>query len=612
MERSSRRLGVFAAATATVAAATLVTATPASQAPRGGTYRVGWESTIFSDGFPWTHDFDPTGELDHGAKGIYSNLLLRTLVGTNHVAGSAGQVLVPDLARSLPAPTDGGRTYTYRLRGGVRFGPPLDREVTAGDIRYAIERLARPGNGSEIPEYFGVIRGFDAYRRGRAPRIAGISTPNAHTISFHLTRPAPDFPLRLTLPSTAPLPRELGRCFEGRRGAYGRDVVSTGPYMIDGAASVRADSCRSLTPMRGITDTQLVLVRNPHYDPQTDSVAARESNPDRFVFLIAGGGVEVAKKLEAGQLDDAYFYATAKLLAPYAERARRQGRLRTTPTGTIVKVTMNLTQPPFDDVHVRRALNWLVDKEKLLSAWGGPMAGPIARHVLPASMLGADGRTSDPYRTRGDHGDLARAKAEMARSKYATRSGVCIARACKRVRAGQRFGSSPTNYAGSQRLAPMVREQAKKIGITFINRSIRPDKPSSNMPIIFTDEWLEDVPDPTNYVDLRLSSTAIKPEWNLNLSLVGITPRRAARLGVKGNTRNVPSIDADLARCNSLSGEPRLGCYRALDLKVMNDVVPWVPLLWRNRITILGPQVTKWAFDEASSMTAYAHVAVRR
>ncbi len=44
---------------------------------------------------------------------------------------------------------------------------------------------------------------------------------------------------------------------------------------------------------------------------------------------------------------------------------------------------MNLTQPPFDDVHVRRAMNWIIDRAALRDAYGGPLAGPIAQHILP-------------------------------------------------------------------------------------------------------------------------------------------------------------------------------------------------------------------------------------
>ena len=79
-------------------------------------------------------------------------------------------------------------------------------------------------------------------------------------------------------------------------------------------------------------------------------------------------------------------------------------------------------------------MNWIIDRAALRDAYGGPMAGPIARHILPDELLDDQLKGFAPFKTPGDHGSLARAKAEMAKSKYATRDGVCVAKACKSVR----------------------------------------------------------------------------------------------------------------------------------------------------------------------------------
>ena len=79
---------------------------------------------------------------------------------------------------------------------------------------------------------------------------------------------------------------------------------------------------------------------------------------------------------------------------------------------------MNLTQPPFDDIHVRRAMNWIIDKAALRQVWGGPLIGKIAGHIVPDSIFDNQLTEYDPYRTPGDHGSLAKAKAAMKGSKY--------------------------------------------------------------------------------------------------------------------------------------------------------------------------------------------------
>ena len=106
---------------------------------KGGVYRVGWQEP-----FGFTDSFDVSGEYLGAAWDLYSDLLVRTLVGYNHVAGPAGNEPVADLATELPKPTDGGLTYTFHLKDGIKFGPPLSREITSKDILYAFERIANP------------------------------------------------------------------------------------------------------------------------------------------------------------------------------------------------------------------------------------------------------------------------------------------------------------------------------------------------------------------------------------------------------------------------------------------------------------------------------------
>jgi peptide/nickel transport system substrate-binding protein len=108
---------------------------------------------------------------------------------------------VPDLATSLPTPTHGGTTYTFHLKSGIRFGPPVDRETTSRDVVCALERVARPKNGAQYGFYYDVIRGFQAYVAGHAASIAGVKTPDARRITIRLTKPTGDFLYRMAMPA---------------------------------------------------------------------------------------------------------------------------------------------------------------------------------------------------------------------------------------------------------------------------------------------------------------------------------------------------------------------------------------------------------------------------
>src|SRR5262249_22668074 len=160
------------------------------------------------------------------------------------------------------------------------------RPITSADVLYAMKRLAVPDNGGQYAFYYSVIKGFDDFGQGKATSISGIETPDDKTIVFHLTKPTGDFLFRMGMPATGPIPDEAARSFNGRPGRYGLDLVSRGPYMIEGADAVNAASCASLKPMSGYTQTNLSLVRNPNYDASSDSTAAREALPDRFEWTV--------------------------------------------------------------------------------------------------------------------------------------------------------------------------------------------------------------------------------------------------------------------------------------------------------------------------------------
>src|SRR3954453_1995440 len=214
-------------------------------ATKGGTYRVGWEND-----FGFTDAFDPTGEYLGDAWGIYSNLLLRTVVGYNHVAGASGNKVVPDLATALPKPTNGGKTYTFHLKSGIKFAPPVNREITSKDIAYALQRLANPSNGGQYAFYYTDIVGWANGAKGKA--ISGIKTPNSKTLVINLTAPSGDLLYRMAMPGTGPIPSEVAKCFTGAdANKYGRNLVASGPYMFEGSGAVSIGSCSAIKPASG-------------------------------------------------------------------------------------------------------------------------------------------------------------------------------------------------------------------------------------------------------------------------------------------------------------------------------------------------------------------------
>jgi len=583
-------------------------------AAKGGTYRVGWEQS-----FGFTDNFDPTGEYLGNAWGILVNLMLRPLIGYQHLPGAAGNKLIGDLATAVPTPTDGGLTYTYHLRSNIKFGPPVNRVITSKDVAYALNRLADANDGGQYAFYYTVIKGWnDAAAQSAKTKklvpVSGISTPDDSTLVIHLTQRTGDFNYRMSMPATAPIPPEVGACFEGKPGDYGRNVISSGPYIIQGATG-SFTSCAALKPFAGYAGAdgnKLILVRNPNYDQSTD--VYRKNYPDQFDYTIDSNADDIFQKVAAGQLEDEVSSPSPKTLRQYETDPTLRRRLQTNVGDRTWYLTMNLTQPPFDDIHVRKAMNYVMNKQALRLAWGGPIEGSIATHIVPPVLYNGGLAEYDPYATPNEAGSVSKAEAEMKQSKYdPDHTGKCTASACKNVL------MIADTRAVDNRMIPVIQAAAKNIGITFTVRQINGayttiQTTSKNIPISERPGWGKDYADPSTFFAELFDGRAIIPEGNTNYSLVGITAaiNNSKKLGVTGDLSNVPSVDADIDNCQAQLALARTNCWENLDKKLMTTVVPWVPYLWSNNVIILGPKVTTWNYDQFSDGTAYARVSVKQ
>ena len=137
---------------------------------------------------------------------------------TPFTAGEAGNELVPDLATEIPEVSADGLTYTFTIKDGVTFGPPVNREVTSQDILYSFERIGTPSVAAQYAFYYNVIEGMEDFAAGKAKTISGITTPDDKTHHLQADQPTGDFLYRVAMPATAPIPEEVAKCHTaGRR-----------------------------------------------------------------------------------------------------------------------------------------------------------------------------------------------------------------------------------------------------------------------------------------------------------------------------------------------------------------------------------------------------------
>lgn len=584
---------------------------------RGGTLR------LAADHIPYTGAMDPQAEYLGDAWGIFSQALMRGLVTYKHVAGAEGNEVVPDVAEAMPEVSDDGLVYTFKLKKGVKWSPPLNRDVVAKDFVNALERtatkgLAAYGNYYGTPPNKEVIKGLHDFYNGDADTISGVEAVDDYTVRITLTEPFDNLLYVLAMPASRALPREVSRCFP-ENGTMGRFLLSNGPYMFEGTEALKVDgSCKAMkdAPIKGFNPTGgFTLVRNPNYDAATDSPDIRPAYVEKITAEIVKNATTLFDRIEKNEIDATWITPPVQYVKKFSEDTALSKRMHSNPGDRTWFLVMNLTEPPFDDVNVRRAVNWAMDKSALVSKWGGAKAGNIATHILPPLMLDNKlGQDYDPFKTEGFRGDIEKAKAAMRESKYDTdKDGICDAPHCKKVLFINR--DTPPHVD----MTPVVEEALKAIGIETVTRET-PDHytqvgdASTHFGIAANAGWGKDYADAVTYAilfDGRTLTDAPKNEAAVgNYAYVGLTEDLAKKIGITYPEGGVPNLDADIDRCVPLLGDERTQCWVDLDKKIMEEVVPWVPYLWGNNINIISEAVTKYEFDQFSTDMSFVHMAV--
>ncbi len=258
-------------------------ANTSSEPPPGGTLRLA--------GLAWPDWRGPVGArigLDPGTlEPTFWELgrccLVRTLLSYNgHPTAGGGSTLRPDLAAALPTISRDGRTWTFRLRRGLHYAPPLQNtEIVARDFIRGIERNLTPAP-RKVAQIFGhflsgtagfyieSIQGAQAFAEGRADSISGLQAPDEHTLVVHTTGSSGDLGYRLSLPTSAPIPAKPGAptarlgVATGYDDGYWRFLVSSGPYMIEGSKVLdfKLPPARQRIPVGYVPGKKIVLVRN--------------------------------------------------------------------------------------------------------------------------------------------------------------------------------------------------------------------------------------------------------------------------------------------------------------------------------------------------------------
>ncbi|MEP6973391.1 MAG: ABC transporter substrate-binding protein [Actinomycetota bacterium] len=326
------------------------------EAHRGGTLTV-WGSTVAFD------TLDPALTANTPNWSLVS-LLNDGLVSFPRTGGIDGTTLIPDLAESMPVVSPDGKTYTFHLRQEISYSD--GRPVMPEDFRRGIERVfsAVTSDGSPAPgvDYMAGIIGADRCRPGRECDLtSGIETDDtARTVTFHLSKPQPDFLYAMALPFAsavpADTPMDLGK---------GELVPASGPYMVG----------------QPVTGMEIVLVRNPNFHPWP---ARPDGFPDEIVWRLGADTGRMAADVLAGDADLTFWTLDPPVVADLLRN--HSGQLVITPAAASWFMVMNTALAPFNDVLVRRALNFAVDRRRVQRLMGEDTT--VTCQVMPPNFPG--------------------------------------------------------------------------------------------------------------------------------------------------------------------------------------------------------------------------------
>ena len=322
----------------------------AAASHRGGTL------TEVSSDLP---QLDPVHDLDLASPALAA--VYDGLVAFRKAAGAQGDTLVPDLAVVLPRPADGGKTYTFTLRRGIRYsnGTP----VRASDFRRGLQRQLSFG---DVPDYYQAILGAPACHPNsrRCDLAAGIITNDAAgTVTFRLSQADPDFLDKLALLMAAPAPPgAAGHLMD--RAPF---LPGTGPYKIS----------------RYRPGASLTLVRNPYFR-QWSYAAQPAGYPDVIRIEQMADPRQRQSAVAAGRADLADISFDGQLYRPLAIRypTRVHSGLKLTTT----YLFLNTRQPPFTSLKARQAVNYAIDRARIIQLLhlDSPGQATPTCQVLPA------------------------------------------------------------------------------------------------------------------------------------------------------------------------------------------------------------------------------------
>ena len=446
-----------------------------------------------------------------------------------------GSRLVADAAVGFPRVSRDGKTYTFTVKNGLQFsdGSP----VTAAAFKRAFERAADPKQASPAIAFMHDVVGADARNEGKAGSVTGI-TAKGQTLSIRLTQANPTFLAEIAMPFFAAVKPSMAV------DPHGLNVYpSAGPYKI---------VSRSV-------GSQLVLERNTFYKGN------RPANADRILITTNTDENQSLLQVRAGQVDYDEFglppTAHDDLSRQYGVSKGGNGRYFVNTGINTTYLALNTSRDALGKLNLRKAVNFAIDRPAMLRV-AGKFAGKRTDQILPPNMQGF--RDVKLYPIKGADTVKGRQLAAGAKDNI-----------------NLLYTTSPASVARAQ----IIKYNLEQIGLSVTLKpqpfgvAIRTAGTRGSDFDMFLIAWFADYPDPYDFINVLLDGQNIQPANNSNYSYW-----------------NSPKYNTMMTDASKLSGASRYDAYGKLDVDIMQNAAPWVPLSNGNVREFISSRVSNYIF----------------
>jgi peptide/nickel transport system substrate-binding protein len=468
----------------TLLAALLVSAAHAGPAPndphRGGKLR------LLASAGAGTLDPQVNYTLQFGQvfQAVYDNL-----VSFRKAPGAEAFTVVPNLAEAVPQPTDGGKTYVFKLRRGIRFSD--GREVGVDDVAASLRRIFKVLSPTAGTFYADILGAGACLKTPATCTLAGgvATDAKAGTVTIRLAKPDPEFLFKLAFAHAAILPADA-------------PAKDTGVTPIPGTGAYRIVS---YDPKK-----QLKLARNPHFKEWS-----ADAQPDGYVdevdYDFGLSSEDQVTAIANGQADWMFNPVPADRLTELGTKYAKQ--VKVSPLTALYYVAMNTRLPPFDNAKARQALNLAIDRNALVKLYGGANLATPTCQVLPPRLPGHEPHcpwTKNPG-SAWSAPDLERARALVKDSGTAGQKVTLIVRD---IAVDRQMGTYLQSVLKSLGYDASVKALSDTIQFTYIQNT-------NNKVQVSLTSWYQDYPAASNFLNVLFSCASFRPGSDSSINISG-------------------------------------------------------------------------------------------